>query len=69
MTDLDSYLTNLRRQKKTYNEGLALARQFVIDRGGEISLVSDGITILKMLGEEAYCFQPYPDIDRFYFET
>jgi hypothetical protein len=69
VTDLDSYLTNLRRQKKTYNEGMALARQFVIDRGGEVSLMSDGITILKMLGEEAHCFQPYPDIDRFYFET
>jgi hypothetical protein len=69
VTDLDSYLTNLRGQKKTYNEGLALAKQFVIDRGGEISLTSDGITTLKMQGEEAHCFLPYSDIDLFYFET
>ncbi len=69
MTDLDSYLTGLRYQKKTYSEGLVLAKQFVIDRGGEIALTSDGITTLKILGEEAHCFQPYSDVDLFYFET
>jgi len=69
VTDLDSYLTRLRNEKKTYSEGLALAKQFVIDRGGEISFKPDGITTLKALGVEAHCFQPYSDIDLFYFET
>lgn len=61
---LDLFLIGLRQ----HSEGLALAKQFVIDSGGQIELASDGIVILRAMGEEAYCFQPYPDIDRFYFE-
>lgn len=27
------------------------------------------VAYIKALGEEAHCFQPYADIDMFYFET
>lgn len=66
---LDSYLMWLRKAKKTYSEGLELAKQFALDSGGEIITTNDDVTIIKALGEVAHCFQPYPDIDRFYFET
>ena len=29
----------------------------------------EGITVLTLLDEKAYCFQLYDDVDLFYFET
>jgi hypothetical protein len=70
MRGLDPYLVALRKMGKTYSEGLALATQYAKDNGGEVSTLSnEGITTIKIFGEEAKCFQPYPDIDLFYFET
>jgi hypothetical protein len=70
MRGLDPYLLALRKAKKSFSEGLGLASQYAVDNGGEVSAVSnEGVTTIKALGEEAHCFQPYPDIDIFYFET
>ena len=70
MKGLESYLFALRKAEKTFSEGLELASQYALDNGGEVSAVSDeGVTTIKLLNEEAHCFQPYPDINRFYFES
>jgi len=70
MRGLDAYLLAIRKEKKSYVEGLALATQYATDNGGEVTASCDeGVTIIKLLGQVAHCFQPYPDIDRFYFET
>lgn len=72
MHGLDGYLTALRNAKKTYSDGLALAKQFVCDNGGtSTERIEDGVTITTLCccEERAECFQPYPDIDLFYFET
>lgn len=69
MITLDDYLMALRKAKKTYSQGLELAKQFALDHGGEFFTTNEDVTVLKVLGEEAHCFQPYPDIDIFYFET
>lgn len=69
MTSLDSYLMELRKSRKTFSEGVELAKQFALDKGGEFATSNDGVTIIKGLGEKAHCFRPYADIDIFYFET
>jgi hypothetical protein len=70
MHGLDFYLLALRKIGKSYSEGLKLAKQYALDNGGEVGVTdNDGVTVITALGEEAYCFQPYPDIERFYFEN
>lgn len=69
MQTFDSYLMSLRKEGRTFSEGLELAKQFAAKNGGEVVSTHEGVTTIKALGEEAHCFQPYPDIDRFYFET
>lgn len=69
MITLDSYLIKLRKNQLAYSQGLELAKKFAVDNGGEFITTNDGVTVLKVLGEVAHCFQPYPDIDKFYFET
>lgn len=67
MQGLDAYLTELRNVGSTYKDGLSLAKQYTIDNGGKV--VEDGEqTKLTLLREEAVCFQPYSDINKFYFE-
>ncbi len=68
MITLDDYLMGLRKAKKTYSQGLELAKQFALNNGGEFVTTNENETVLKVFGEEAHCFQPYPDIDIFYFE-
>lgn len=64
---LSGYLAELRNVGQSYSKGIALAKEYVTKNGGEIS-EDDDITYLKLFGEEASCFQPYPDINKFYFE-
>ena len=35
--------------------------------GGHVKC-NDGETIISLSGEVAYCFKPYSDINRFYYE-
>lgn len=70
MRGLDEYLTALRTAQKTYSDGLDLAETYVLDNGGSVEKgKEEGVTVLSLLGIRAYCFQLYPDIDLFYFET
>ncbi len=66
---LDSYLASLRKNRYAYQLGLELASRFVDARGGEVSHnKADNLTTLKLGKDTAFVFQPYPDIDRFYYE-
>jgi hypothetical protein len=69
MKGLIGYLEQLRKLKVTYSNGLSKACNFVKENDGNIIELDDGETKLSMLGEEAICFQPYPDIDLFYWES
>lgn len=63
------YLVALRQARKSYSEGLELAKKYVIDNGGEVAVAdNDDVTVITAFGEEAHCFLPYSDIDQFYFE-
>jgi hypothetical protein len=69
---LDQYLTNVQREHLTFNEGLSVARKYVVGLSGqcEEKKVDESTLYVLTLGQdEALCFQLYPDIDRFYFET
>ncbi|MBQ4839795.1 hypothetical protein J8M00_25930 [Pseudoalteromonas luteoviolacea] len=69
MNGLDEYLSAIRSAKKTFSEGLELSIAYVLDNGGTVEKSKDGVTVLFLHGVEAFCFQLYPDIDLFYFET
>lgn len=69
---LDQYLTKVRRERTNFKEGLKLAQKFVIGNGGsceEKKVDETTFYILSLGNDEAFCFLPFPDIDRFYFET
>jgi len=67
MQGLDALLTELRNQKLSFSKGLEIASKYALRNGGEVTVIAEG-TLLKLLGDEATCFQPYHDIDLFYFE-
>ena len=70
MQGLDNYLTILREKKYSFDKGLTLAKEYVKNNQGTISSGDEeGQVVLELLNERAVCFQLYPDIDRFYFET
>lgn len=69
MHGLDGFLSALRTQKLTYDDGLKRAVEFVHQNNGDIIELADNQTKLSFAGEEAICFQPYADIDLFYFES
>jgi hypothetical protein len=68
MQGLDKTLTELRAQKKRFKEGLEIACDYVKTNGGTIQEKDEGI-VLKLNEQIAVCFQPYEDIDLFYFES
>ncbi|GEA09158.1 hypothetical protein KUL42_39190 [Alteromonas sp. KUL42] len=68
MSALDIYLMQLRNSRVGFVEGIEIAKNFVLSEGGEVSFTEDGEVVLFMQGENAYCFQLFPDIDRFYYE-
>ena len=67
MSGLDAYLTELRAVGKGYLEGVTLAKDYVTRNGGTIEEKADS-TVLTLFEAQAYCFQLYSDIDKFYFE-
>ena len=71
MRGLDAYLSAIREAKKPFDEGLALAIEYVKDNGGKIE-TTESTTVLSLdlaTNEIAHCFKPYEDIDLFYFEN
>lgn len=66
--EFEKYLTSLRNQNVGYQCGLQQAIQFVKSNNGTVEHLEDGIILLTLNRFEVYCFQPYEDIDRFYYE-
>jgi hypothetical protein len=71
MTTIDKILSDIRKSNETFKIGLGIAIRKVEALGGSHYFKSEEdaeICVLTLDCEEAFCFQPYPDIDRFYFE-
>ncbi|MFM2591286.1 hypothetical protein [Vibrio sp. TBV020] len=68
MKGLEALVNELRRQKVTYEDGLAQAVEFTRSNGGHVEEREDKVTRLTLNDFSVDCFQPYPDIDVFYFE-
>lgn len=66
---LEEYLSNVRQLRTTYQDGLELAKTFTQNNGGHYSTCDENETTLTLGNEKAICFQPYPDINRFYYES
>lgn len=67
--NLSNYLFELRNKKESYKVSLAIAVEFITSIGGSVKAEDDeGVTVITLGHDIAYCFQPYPDIDLFYFE-
>lgn len=66
---LDAYLHKVRISASSYNNGLILAKQFAVANDGSVDQEYDSVTKITVFEQVAYCFQPYPDIDKFYYET
>jgi hypothetical protein len=69
MKGLIGFLEKLRELEIGYSQGVSKASDFVKANNGIVSELDGGQTKLSMLGEEAICFQPYDDIDLFYWES
>ncbi len=67
--DLDGVLVELRNQKVNYQFGLLKAIEFVNQNNGKVIELPDNETKLIVGNKEAICFQPYADIDLFYYEN
>lgn len=65
---LEGLINCLRDLQATYDFGLQKATEFTITHNGTIEELEDGITRLTLDDFQVDCFQPYSDIDRFYFE-
>jgi len=67
MGGLPTYLQTLREVGKNYKDGLELAKEYTLANNGKVSEENE-VTILELFNDTAACFQPYPDINKFYFE-
>ncbi len=65
MSELDFILRKYR--ELTFRDGLDQACRAVETHGGKV-IREQGETVLILGNEEATVFQPYADIDRFYYE-
>ena len=68
MKGLEGLVNELRKQKVTFEDGLAQAVEFTQRHGGHVEKREDEVTRLTLDDFSVDCFQPYPDIDVFYFE-
>ncbi|EJE4158670.1 hypothetical protein M3919_003906 [Vibrio parahaemolyticus] len=68
MNGLESLVNELRKQRVSYQDGLTTAIEFTKNNQGTVESQRDGITLLCLGGFQVKCFQPYSDIDFFYFE-
>lgn len=69
MKGLEGLANELRKQKVSYQDGLKQVIEFVEKNNGSVKQADEeGVTILTLDGFDMACFQPYGDIDQFYFE-
>ncbi len=68
MEGLEALATCLRDQKVNYQSGLKQMIEFTNDNNGTVDHLKGGITRLTVNDDQVHCFQPYPDIDAFYYE-
>lgn len=67
-----SKLEDIRNTRASFNDGLKSAVDFVRTNGGVVRSYDDWgtlMTFVKLGSETGYIFQPYVDIDLFYFEA
>lgn len=69
LNSLTHFLANVRKQKAKYQEGLGLAVEFVHRQKGKVNYQQGGEVELTVGEDTAICFQPYSDIDLFYYES
>lgn len=67
MNGLEALVNELRDQKVTFEDGLAQAVEFTQRNGGSVEQTDEAVH-LTLEGVTVSCFQPYSDIDLFYFE-
>lgn len=67
MKGLESYLTAVRETTSSFEQGIALATQYVNKNNGSVTREGNN-TLLYLWGDVATCFKPFTDIDKFYFE-
>jgi hypothetical protein len=67
--ELDAELRRIRNTRVGYDAGIELATLFIITNNGKAVELPEMQTKLVLGDEEAICYQPYPDIDLFYYES
>lgn len=65
---LEELIQELRNKKAPYQEGLKKAIEFTEHNKGTVEHLEGNITQLTVDGFSVACFQPFPEIDLFYFE-
>jgi len=68
MQGLEGLVKCLRDEKLSYQNGLSVAVEYTQQNSGIVETLEDGVTRLALHGFEVHCFQPYSDIDLFYYE-
>lgn len=68
MNGLEGLVNELRNQKVAFNQGLDIASAYTRECGGAVEEQNEGVVRLTVSGFSVDCFQPYSDIDVFYFE-
>lgn len=68
MNGLESLVNELRKQRVSYQDGLTTAIEFTKNNQGTVELLEGGGALLCLDEFQVECFQPYSDIDLFYFE-
>jgi hypothetical protein len=69
--DLLGALDAIRGKRCTFSAGIEAIQQIATDVGGNVTTdIEDGqqFYTIEVGNQKAVCYQPYPDIDRFYFE-
>lgn len=66
--DLFTIMDNIQKEKHSFTEGVALAKQIVLKLGGEYCKIENGVIDFVLDGDTATAFQLYADSDHFYFE-
>lgn len=68
MCDLFTLVECLRLLPLSYQSALNHAIEFCQCNHGGVQSLEEEVTVLTVNGQEVSCFQPYPDMDKFYFE-
>jgi hypothetical protein len=69
INSLSTQLDHIREIGTGYKEGLAMAITWVNQNNGHVAHIAELQTKLTVGNDSATCFQPYSDIDKFYYEN